>query len=121
MSLPTGSGKLLCYFILPRVYDILKGITLTKSQSVAVVVRPLIALMKDHVHQMVERDMSAIFVTNYIPSWNEILATLTRGNFLVAYLPAPSASRKLRMDHETTDCGGSPGYRCVSGGHRPSI
>ena len=49
VSLPTGSGKLLCYFILPRVYDILKGVTSTESQSVAVVVSPLIALMKDQV------------------------------------------------------------------------
>ena len=51
VSLSTGSGKSLCYmyFILPRVYDILKGITSTESQSVAVVVSPLIALMKDQV------------------------------------------------------------------------
>ena len=38
---------------------------------------------------------------NYIPPWNEILATLARHNFLIARLPAPSASRKLRLACET--------------------
>ena len=49
MSLPTGSGKLPCYCILP----ILQGPT--ASQSSVMVVSPLIALMKDQVRSVVEK------------------------------------------------------------------
>lgn len=44
VSMPTGSGKSLCYCLLPRVFNILR-----KKPSIVVVVSPLIALMKDQV------------------------------------------------------------------------
>ena len=53
MSLPSGSGKLPCYCILPKVFDILRSPT--ASQSSVMVVSPLIALMKDQVWSMVEK------------------------------------------------------------------
>ena len=49
VSLPTGSGKSLCYCILPEVFDILRQV---KDTSMFLVVSPLIALMKDHVTAM---------------------------------------------------------------------
>ena len=58
VSLPTGSGKSLCYCLLPLVFDI------TKSESVGhivVVVSPLVALMKDQVRSMTERNVSALY------------------------------------------------------------
>lgn len=44
-ALPTGYGKSLCYVCLPRIYDRLYG----TSNSVAVVITPLTAIMKDQV------------------------------------------------------------------------
>ena len=59
VNLPTGSGKTLCYCCLPLVFDTLRGNT---SQSVVVVVSPLIALMKDQVRAMKEKAVSAVYV-----------------------------------------------------------
>jgi len=53
MNLPTGSGKLPCYCILPKVFDILWSPT--TSQWSVMVVSPLITLMKDQVRSMVEK------------------------------------------------------------------
>ena len=49
MSIPTGSGKSLSYRLLPKVFDILRGSSLVKAQSVAIVVSLLVALAKDQV------------------------------------------------------------------------
>ena len=46
--LPTGSGKSLCYAILPFAFDELRGC----EGSLAIVVSPLIALMKDQVRNL---------------------------------------------------------------------
>ena len=46
VSLPTGSGKFLCYAVLP-LFDITRKCTI--SPSLFIVVSPLIALMKDQV------------------------------------------------------------------------
>ena len=46
VSLPTGYGKSLCYAALPAAFDSLR---ISPSQSIVVVVSPLIALMKDQV------------------------------------------------------------------------
>ena len=45
ISLPTGSGKSLCYAVLPYAFDDLYH----REGSIVVVVSPLIALMKDQV------------------------------------------------------------------------
>ena len=45
VSLPTGSGKSLCFALLPFVFDELYG----RNGSIAIVVSPLISLMKDQV------------------------------------------------------------------------
>jgi len=58
VCLPTGSGKSLCYCLLPVVFDCLKGRT---CESIVVVVSPLIALMKDQVRAMSERNVKAVY------------------------------------------------------------
>ena len=44
VSLPTGFGKSLCYILLPRVFDLLRGV---EKKSIVAVISPLIALMED--------------------------------------------------------------------------
>ena len=44
LALPTGYGKNLCYFALPLVFDRVRAVD---RQSVVLVVRPLVAVMKD--------------------------------------------------------------------------
>lgn len=46
LSLPTGSGKSLCFAALPWIFDELHD---GKGRSIVIVVSPLIALMKDQV------------------------------------------------------------------------
>ena len=58
ICLPTGSGKSLCYCILPAVFDSLRGV----KSSIVVVVSPLIALMKDQVRAMTKKGVTAAFV-----------------------------------------------------------
>jgi len=59
VCLPTGSGKSLCYCLLPSASDILRG---WEKQAIVVVVSPLVALMKDQVRAMSERNMKAAYV-----------------------------------------------------------
>ena len=59
VSLPTGSGKSLCYCVLPAVFDSLRGV---KGLSIIVVVSPLIALMKDQIRAMMDRGTTAVYV-----------------------------------------------------------
>ena len=49
VSLPTGSSNSLYYAILPKVFDILRG---KSSKSIAIVVSPLISVMKDQMHSL---------------------------------------------------------------------
>ena len=53
VSLPTGSGKSLCYCLLPKAFDFLWQ-RIESTQSILVVVSPLIALMQDQVRAMRE-------------------------------------------------------------------
>ena len=45
VSLPTGSGKSLCYAVLPYAFDEFRG----RDGSIAIIVSPLKALMKNQV------------------------------------------------------------------------
>ncbi len=61
VCLPTGSGKSLCYCLLPAAFDQLRHAKDTRSQSVVVVVSPLIALMKDQVRAMRARRFCCVY------------------------------------------------------------
>ena len=58
VCLPTGSGKSLCYCLLPKAFDYLRHV---QDSSIVVVVSPLIALMKDQVRAMTERNVMAVY------------------------------------------------------------
>ena len=63
VSLPTGGGKSSCYCLLPKAFDILRGTSsCSKTQSIAIVVSPLVSLMIDQVRHITERNVSAVYV-----------------------------------------------------------
>ena len=57
-ALPTGRGRSLCYYLLPKAFDELRK---TADKSIVVVISPLIALIKDQVRAVTERGVSAIY------------------------------------------------------------
>ena len=58
VSLPTGSGKSLCYSILPKVFDRVRK----TSGSIVIVVSPLVSL-KDQLHSLETKGIKSVFVT----------------------------------------------------------
>ena len=58
VSLPTGSGKSLCYWILPWTFDKIKGHL--NPSSMIVVISPLISLVRDQVNSLTKKGQSAI-------------------------------------------------------------
>ena len=60
VSLPTGSGKSLCYGVLPKVFDTLRK---KRSKSIVIVISPLISLMKDQIHSLQTKGIKSTFVT----------------------------------------------------------
>ena len=59
VSLPTGSGKSLCFCVLPGVFDEIRK---SPASSLVIAVSPLVALMKDQVKAMTDRGASAVYV-----------------------------------------------------------
>ena len=60
VALPTGSGKSLCYCLLPKAFDFLRRAS-ESAKSIVVIVSPLIALMQDQVRAMEERNVAAVY------------------------------------------------------------
>ena len=58
VSLPTGSGKSLCYWVLPGAFDVLRK----TRESIVLIVSPLIALMKDQVTNLKAKGVEAVYV-----------------------------------------------------------
>eukprot|EP00731_Ephydatia_muelleri_P000851 Em0001g851a len=58
--LPTGSGKSLCFAVLPFAFDALHG----RVGSIVIVISPLIALMKDQVTALNAKGVSAACVSS---------------------------------------------------------
>ena len=61
ISLPTGYGKLLCYAVLPKVFNLLRGVA---NKSIVIVVSPLIALMNDQVATFSAKGICAAYVSD---------------------------------------------------------
>ena len=60
VSFPTGSGKSLCFMLLPYIFDCLRS----SSTSIVIVISPLIALMQDQVESLCQRGVRAAFLYN---------------------------------------------------------
>ena len=85
VSLPTGSGKSLCYCILPLVFDFLRHNA--RAQCIVVIVSPLIALMQDQVRAMRERGVSAV---NAGMADDELAEAVCSGDFQLVFLSPES-------------------------------
>ena len=59
VSLPTGSGKSLCYSLLPGVFDEIRCL---QGVYTVIMVSPLVALMRDQARAMTERNIRAVYV-----------------------------------------------------------
>ena len=59
VSLPTGSGKSLCYAVLPSVFDDLR--CQVTDHSMVIVVSPLIALIKDQIETFTRKGLTCLF------------------------------------------------------------
>ena len=91
VSLPTGSGKSLCYCVLPAVFDSLRGV---KGLSIIVVVSPLIALMKDQVRAMMDRGTMAVYVGDCEDE--QTVATVCSGQHQIVYMSPEALLRDER-------------------------
>ena len=54
IALPTGYGKSLCFGVLPRAFDLKRGV---QRQSLIMVVSPLIALMRDQAASFASKEL----------------------------------------------------------------
>ena len=61
VSLPTGSGKSLCYAMLPQLYSHLSD---ADTNFMAIVVSPLQALMKNQVSIYTRKGLNAVMATD---------------------------------------------------------
>ena len=82
VSLPTGSGKSLCYSILPWAFDLLRK--RAAESSVVVVVSPLIALMKDQVESLRRKTVTAICIGETTGN-EELIEEVHEGKYQVLF------------------------------------
>ena len=90
VCLPTGSGKSLCYAVLPAVFDRLRQ--KTSPTSLVIVVSPLITLIKDQVETFMRKGLKPVYVSSDEESKHAVLT----GGFQLVYLSPES----LLMDRQ---------------------
>ena len=79
VSLPTGSGKSLCYSVLPEIFDILRK----APGSIILVISPLIALMNDQVTSLHCRNVKAVYIRGR--ENGEVISKVYEGQFQVMF------------------------------------
>ncbi len=95
ISLPTGDGKCLCFAALPYyVFDYLRrhlspGNQAPKHPSIAIVVSPLILLMKDQVAKFTERRLKCAYVGEEQTD-SHVKSAVVVGDYQVVYLSPES-------------------------------
>lgn len=78
VSLPTGSGKSLCYWILPLIYNYLRK----KADSMVIVVSPLVALMQDQTSILEKKGIKAVLVSSATDS---VAEEIKQGKYAVLF------------------------------------
>ena len=84
ISLPTGYGKSLCYALLPSIFDMKRR--LTETTSVAMVVSPLIALMKDQSSSFTEKGIVAEYVSDKESTDKETRRKIYKGECQLVFI-----------------------------------
>lgn len=99
VSLPTGSGKSLCYTVLPYMFVFLKAQISTAStvihSSIVIVVSPLMSLMRDQVAKYSGSDLACAFVGEEQRD-EEVKEGVMRGQFQLIYMSPDSLLCVLR-------------------------
>ena len=83
VSLPTGYGKSLCYILLPKLFDALRGVC---GQSIILVVSPLIALMKYQVGDITKMGIRATYISDKETISSVIRQEIERGEYQIAFV-----------------------------------
>jgi len=80
VSLPTGSGKSMCYILL-RVFDKMRGV---ENKSIVLVISPLVAIMQEQVETVQALGISAVYVSDIDGTREKHL--IKRGQYQVVYI-----------------------------------
>ena len=83
VSIPTGYGKLLCYALLPFIFDVKRG--LVEKKSIAMIVSPLIALMNIQPGSFTRKS-----ITNSVDVMMCLIIELHQNHSLYTCSPDPS-------------------------------
>ncbi len=83
VSLPTGSGKSLCYGVLPWTFDTLRK---TAAQSIVIVVSPLVTLMEDQVASFTRKGVKAVHVKKEETMSEETVEEIREGDYQLLFL-----------------------------------
>ena len=94
MSLPTGYGKSLCYVMLPRLFNMLRG---TASTSIVLAVSRLIALMKDQVAIFTVKGILTAYVSDREDCTGATRRSMRKGEHEVMYMSPEALLSTLEM------------------------
>ena len=94
ISLPTGSGKSLCYWILPWTFDELRNHSI--PTCVLVVVSPLIALIKDQVQALNEKGLTSINVGSVGEDDEDLEEDIYKGKYQVLFFSPECLLQEVR-------------------------
>ena len=86
-ALPTGSGKSLCFAVLPLVFDILRG--KSTPTSIIICISPLVALMTDQKAKFSPRGLSTEFVGGNQEDTDSYQSVI-KGNHQLVYMTPES-------------------------------
>ena len=101
VSLPTGSGKSLCYTLLPMVFDRLKQPS--ADRSLVIVVSPL---MKDQVRSLLEKNVRSAYVSD-VDECSDVYKQACNGELSIIFISPES----LLCDPKWRDILQSPIYQ----------
>ena len=81
VSPPTGSGKSLCFYTLPLIFDKLRN--LPEPKSIVIVLSPLLALMKNQVLSLAKHGVRSMYVTQESDCDDASLQGLHEGQYQI--------------------------------------
>ena len=83
ISLPTGYGKSLCFALLPRVFDMIRGVD---KASIPIIISPLISLMQDQVTNFNQKGISSVCVSDKQTTSKESRRNILKGGYQLIFM-----------------------------------